>query len=88
MARAEPPELSKQIRVAREEAGLTQEQLAAKLGMSASGYRLLEREREPSHKRLRQIALVLDKNENYFLGEETQVLREAGAAYFGSGGSD
>lgn len=53
---ADVPPLCVAVREARIRAGLNQEQAAAKVGMSVSGYRAYETRREPSPRRLRQIA--------------------------------
>jgi transcriptional regulator with XRE-family HTH domain len=67
------------IRQARKEAGLSQEQMAVRLGLSRGGYVAYEQHREPSSERRRQIATALGKPLDYFepigaSGEEAQDL--------------
>lgn len=81
MAAAETPALSARIRKKRE--GLqnawetenpgkngnpfTQEKVAGRVGITLGAYRKLETEREPKPARLRQIALALELDEDFFL---------------------
>jgi transcriptional regulator with XRE-family HTH domain len=65
---ARRPPLSDQIRRARREvAGLTQEQAAARIGVTAKAYRAWELHREPRPARLRQIARAFGLAEEHFL---------------------
>ncbi|HEX8751909.1 MAG TPA: helix-turn-helix transcriptional regulator, partial [Solirubrobacterales bacterium] len=52
-------DLPDRIRAARQRAGVTQEELARRLGMSTKGYRAYESTREPVPERLAQIADAL-----------------------------
>lgn len=81
MAAAETPALSGRIRKKREalqqawEANnpgkngnpFTQEKVAGRVGITLGAYRKLETEREPKPSRLRQIALALKLDEDFFL---------------------
>jgi transcriptional regulator with XRE-family HTH domain len=57
--RETPPPASAMMRRARENAGLSQEIVARRIGMSLNSYRELETVREPSVARLRQFADAL-----------------------------
>lgn len=54
------PDLSMRLRAARERAGVTQEELARRLGMSTKGYRAYEAGRHPDQHRLKEIADALE----------------------------
>ncbi|HEX8751911.1 MAG TPA: helix-turn-helix transcriptional regulator [Solirubrobacterales bacterium] len=55
----ELPDFAVRLRAARERAGVTQEELARRLGMSTKGYRAYEAGRRPGEERLADIALAL-----------------------------
>ncbi len=57
------------LRAAREEANLTQEQLAQKLGIHKQAVSRYEQNlREPEYDTLIQISIILDKSIDYLLG--------------------
>jgi transcriptional regulator with XRE-family HTH domain len=63
-------ELGAQIRKIREELGLSQEQLAGRVGTAQSTISQLEQgERNPSYKTLRSLANALGVSVSYLLGE-------------------
>ena len=67
MAAAEPPPLCRLIREARTRVALiSQEEAARRLGLSLKGYRAYETFREPSVRRLRQIAGAFGLDEEHF----------------------
>lgn len=91
MSAAETPPISARIRKKREELQtawdadhpgengnpFTQEKVAGRVGITLGAYRKLETEREPKMNRLRQIALALYLDEDFFL--PTQDLTSATA---------
>jgi transcriptional regulator with XRE-family HTH domain len=56
----EEHDLPARIRAARERAGVTQEELARRLGMSTKGYRAYESHRHPTPERIQAIADALE----------------------------
>lgn len=73
MSAAEPPQLCRRIRRARVRlAAISQEEAARRLGLSLKGYRAYETFREPSIRRLRQIARVFGLDEDYFIRGEDE----------------
>ena len=62
----EPPPLCQRIREAREAAGLTQDEMAYRIGVTPKTYGSYERFREPKPARLRQIAEAMGLPDNYF----------------------
>jgi transcriptional regulator with XRE-family HTH domain len=70
MAAADPPLICQQVRHAREQAELSQEEAARRLHMSLGGYAAYERDREPKRSRLRQIAKAFELPEDHFERQE------------------
>lgn len=68
MPAAEAPVLCRRIRDARlRVAHISQEEAARRVGLSLKAYRAYEVFREPSIRRLREIALAFGLEENYFV---------------------
>ena len=73
------PPICQLIRETRIEAGLSQQDMAVRLGLSVGGYAAYESYREPSYERRQQIAQALEKPEDFFepigiTGEELENL--------------
>jgi transcriptional regulator with XRE-family HTH domain len=78
MPAAEAPALCRRIREARlNSAHVSQEEAARRLGLSLKAYRAYEVFREPSIRRLREIARAFGLDENHFLVSNGSALGSA-----------
>jgi transcriptional regulator with XRE-family HTH domain len=80
MSAADAPDLCRRIRDARlTVAGISQEEASRRLGLSLKAYRAYELFREPSVRRVREIANAFGLHERYLLDDDG---REPGEAAF------
>jgi len=71
--------LAKKLKIHREDMGLTQEELAAKLEIKRATYARYETgENRPKHKNLKKIAAEFGVSTDYLLAEEDEVNYEEG----------